>query len=1062
MQLSPQTKVKTKVSNRLVYAASGVALIGALIIGWLIYFNIGDQEDAVAGTSGPAPVNDTRSAALPLTDLYEYESAAAAFTNVDATSDAVPSCFSGAEQGVWFKFSALYESGTITIKTGGGEGTAQWLEAALETSSGSNVACTAATAANDDITLTFSGLTIDQDYYLLVDTKNPADAGTFTVYINNVSPVKFYSRKKGDWDDKDTWSTSGYNGPKASNPPSKSNVVFIKDVNGEIKVKNSAECAGLFIESDNDESELRIQPHRSLSVYGRFEINNYNHKSVGFELKNGGKLYVQSDWLIHKHNGWEDLDITLEGDSVIVDGNMTVEHSNGKGVLFELKDGSLTVGGNLKFSQSGGYGGDEYVIEENVFVGGNWIFTKSNGSGNRKFEITKNRAYHVQGNWIAQASGGSGQEDFNMKEGTLQVDGNLEMEAAGGSGDYKVEFEKMDISVGGYAYFQKTNGSRKYVMDMKDETSLSVTGDLVHRFQSGSQNYDLTLEDKVTVNVGGDYYIEKTGGNNRLKVDVKDEVSITIAGNSNLLHSSGSSGMDLRFVDHASFSSSGDLTMEWTGGSNPFTFEFGDGSGSNQDTLRVGGDLNFGSTTGWSGSYRLDAEINRSAIVFVGGDIEAIHSRGRLNFKNDDTELVLNGSSQQQIVGESTGVLFVDYRHIEVNNSYTNPDSTQAFGIELMGEVNLESELILTLGTIRTTHTHILQVDNTGQVTGGNTQSFVDGPMKIEGNNSLFFPVGRYSFYAPIEIHNQSPNSNSNLYLAEYFPEDYGDPTTGPGLNNVSSVEHWEFEQLNGNADIEYELYWYDNERSGISDLNDLTIALYDSTTSQWENIGPVMTSGTLETGSIRSTTRQGQFGPATFGSVGGGNILPIELAYFNATLNDRKTVDLEWSTYIEINNDYFTLERSNDGRQWEEIGQVTGAGNSDSQLDYYFEDKTPYPGNNLYRLKQTDYNGDFEYFDVRQVEVPINENAALQVVKAAPNPFSNATTLEMQALAEGTIQLMVQNTSGQIIFQDVISVREGQNTYQLQGSDWMPGIYLVTLYQGEQRSVAFKLIKAQ
>lgn len=1062
LQQTPRTKVQTKVSRKLIYGASGIAIIGLLIAGWLFFFQFGDQETMLAGGAGPSPINDDRSSAVWLGDLYEFESNQAAYTNVDANSDAGGSCFSSVEQGVWFKFKALYASGTVTIKTGGAEGSAQYLEVAVENSAGTEVACSTAAGANDDVTLSLSGLTVDEWYYILIDTRNPADEGTFTVYINNVSPVKFYSRDKGDWHKTKTWSTSGYNGPKASSTPGKANVVFIKGINGEIKVKGDEECAGLFIESDNQDAELRLQPNRRLSVYGRFEINNYSHKSVKLEAKSNSVLYVQADWHIQKHNGWQDLEIELEGDSVIVDGSLLVHHSNGKGIEFELKKSVLSVAKDVEFLQSGGYGGNEYKIEEDLYIGGDWYITKTNGSGNREIELKKNRTFTVQGDIIAEKTGGSGKEEITIEEGTLSVSGNVEMLSNGGSGNYEVEFKKVDASVGGHLYFNKENGSNKYTVSLEDNSTLTVGGDMTHRYQNGSQNYELDIKKEVTLTIGGDYFIEKNGGSNKLQFEAKDNVTIDVDGDVTILHTSGSSGMELDFDDHTTLSMDGNLAMEWTGGSNPMDFTFGDGSGSHDDTLRVGGYFHFGATTGWSGSYRLDATFNRSAITFIGGNIAAVHAHGRLLFNNNDSKLVLNGSSQQQIQGESTGSLYVGYRHLEVDNSYTHADSSMMYGVELMGPIELESELRLTHGTVRTTYANMVRVASGADVEGGSTAAYVDGPMEVEGNNSLFFPVGRYNFYAPIEIHNQAPNSSGNAYRAAYFPEGYIDTATGPVLHHVSRNEHWELDRIAGTADVEYELYWYDHVWSGISDLADLTIALYDSTSAQWENVGGTSVNGTLEEGSIRSNSRQGQFGPATFGSVGGGNILPIELAYFTAHLNDRSTVDLEWQTHIEINNDYFTLERSADGRNFEPIGEVMGAGNSDQPLDYYFEDRNPLPGQNLYRLKQTDYNGEFEYFPVVLVQVPVEADAVLQVYQAAPNPFSAQTSIQFTALRDAPVQVIVQQASGQVVHQEVVEAREGTNTYTLSGDRLRAGMYIVTLQQGNWQSEGYKLVKAQ
>ena len=99
---------------------------------------------------------------------------------------------------------------------------------------------------------------------------------------------------------------------------------------------------------------------------------------------------------------------------------------------------------------------------------------------------------------------------------------------------------------------------------------------------------------------------------------------------------------------------------------------------------------------------------------------------------------------------------------------------------------------------------------------------------------------------------------------------------------------------------------------------------------------------------------------------------LPVELASFSGQFY-KNEVHLKWSTASEINNDYFTLERSIDGIRFESIGEIKGAGNSNSVLHYSFSDTHPYPGINYYRLKQTDFDGAFKYSEIIPVKPGIN-----------------------------------------------------------------------------------------
>lgn len=111
--------------------------------------------------------------------------------------------------------------------------------------------------------------------------------------------------------------------------------------------------------------------------------------------------------------------------------------------------------------------------------------------------------------------------------------------------------------------------------------------------------------------------------------------------------------------------------------------------------------------------------------------------------------------------------------------------------------------------------------------------------------------------------------------------------------------------------------------------------------------------------------------------------VLPIELLSFEGVCNDNKTIDLKWKTISEINNDYFSIERSIDAEKWIEISRLKGAGNSNQIIEYSFTDNVPYKGLNYYRLKQIDNSGEYEYSPLAVVENCNDETE----VSFYPNP---------------------------------------------------------------------------
>ncbi|PHQ78359.1 MAG: hypothetical protein COB65_13970 [Thalassobium sp.] len=146
---------------------------------------------------------------------------------------------------------------------------------------------------------------------------------------------------------------------------------------------------------------------------------------------------------------------------------------------------------------------------------------------------------------------------------------------------------------------------------------------------------------------------------------------------------------------------------------------------------------------------------------------------------------------------------------------------------------------------------------------------------------------------------------------------------------------------------------------------------------------------------------------------------LPIELTYFKALVTGNN-VKLNWQTSSEINNDYFTIERSIDGINWEPLLELKGAGNSSSLLSYESTDKNPYFGISYYRLKQTDFDGQYAYSQIKSVTI---ENSRYSSIEIFPNPTQDRITISGNSLK--LEQIKIYNVLGQDVtsFTEIISI---------------------------------------
>lgn len=124
----------------------------------------------------------------------------------------------------------------------------------------------------------------------------------------------------------------------------------------------------------------------------------------------------------------------------------------------------------------------------------------------------------------------------------------------------------------------------------------------------------------------------------------------------------------------------------------------------------------------------------------------------------------------------------------------------------------------------------------------------------------------------------------------------------------------------------------------------------------------------------------------------GSGTSLPIDLLSFTAKA-DGTSVNIDWIVESQVNNDYFTIERSTNAMDWESVKEISGDGNNNTQMDYHFVDTNPYDGVSYYRLKQTDYDGRFEIFPPKSVIIKDDMTIGLNI---KPNPAINEIQLDL------------------------------------------------------------------
>ncbi|MCB9809321.1 T9SS type A sorting domain-containing protein [Candidatus Nomurabacteria bacterium] len=181
---------------------------------------------------------------------------------------------------------------------------------------------------------------------------------------------------------------------------------------------------------------------------------------------------------------------------------------------------------------------------------------------------------------------------------------------------------------------------------------------------------------------------------------------------------------------------------------------------------------------------------------------------------------------------------------------------------------------------------------------------------------------------------------------------------------------------------------------------------------------------------------------------------LPVELLSFEAKAIDNSYIQLDWVTATEINNEGFEVQRSTDGIHFGQIGWSNGHGNSNEIHDYVYQDH--YVASNVtyyYRLKQIDYDGQFEYSSIKSAKV-IKYLDAQQYMRIYPNPTEDILNIESFYRITDVKVYSILGT--EVFVQKALSPRASQ----LDMSDLSSGMYIVTITSSESRTISYQVVR--
>ncbi|MFM9948121.1 MAG: choice-of-anchor D domain-containing protein [Saprospiraceae bacterium] len=481
-------------------------------------------------------------------------------------------------------------------------------------------------------------------------------------------------------------------------------------------------------------------------------------------------------------------------------------------------------------------------------------------------------------------------------------------------------------------------------------------------------------------------------------------------------------------------------------------------AGSSENILNVAGNvvINSGTTLDLgNGSANSTLNINGNltldgALVFMGGS----SNNGFVNLKGN---LLGNGSMTETTSGTECQLTFNGTSPQSASfgpvSNRVNVLINNAQGIALNSGLTLTSSAVLTLSSGRLTLNEFdLNMASSGTtITGGSAASYIQTNStgilrRTVGISAVIFPVGNARYNPATLIRTAA----SAVFGVRVLDGVFENGLSGNTITNNVLNRTWDVTLVSGAVgSIALDVQWTAADEGETTGFTRNSCYLSHFTAGGW-----LQDAGGAAGGSNPYTrSRSGITSLSPF-AVGSQAALPIELINFEVAATDKNT-SLTWATATELNNDFFQIERSPDGRTFEAIGEVDGAGTSSETLQYAYTDEKPLSGWNYYRLKQVDFDGQFAYSPVRAVLMG-KATANLDQLRLFPNPAENEIFIQSPANIQPGDLLEIFDQFGRLVLQreavealdtplDLFTLPAGLYVARLQtGDGFATGTFLV------------------
>jgi hypothetical protein len=454
------------------------------------------------------------------------------------------------------------------------------------------------------------------------------------------------------------------------------------------------------------------------------------------------------------------------------------------------------------------------------------------------------------------------------------------------------------------------------------------------------------------------------------------------------------------------------------------------------------------------------ATAGGSGYYYIGG-----HYTNDGTFVRKTGTVVMNGTANQNMGGTSITTFY--------NLQFTNGGTKTLQQKEIV-----DSNCWFTNGICYTTNSYVLNFTTNGNWVNGSSISYVDGPCEKDFAYATEwqYPVGKNSRFNTCAI--LPATATPTTFRTEYFNFRYVNTTSviAP-LVAVSTVHYWYGDIVTSSptTSAKIKLYWISGDYTSstyLSNPSGLVVARWNIPLQAWESAGKTAIrtvppadyiSGWVQSLGVASanygTSLVSQ--PFTISTITSDNSLPVELAEFTVRQVANK-VELAWSTYSEINNLGFEIERRREGAQ---VSERIKSYEHDSSLlakspwgAHYqtFDEETLVPGRYVYELFQRDVNGHRERVASRTIELSETSQPHLLRASVYPNPTPGATHLRLELPSASQVTASVFDVAGNnVLTLPAVNLEAGEHLIPFDVSRLAAGTYHVLVSANGERTSA-------